>query len=178
MEEVFIHPTAVVDEGAVIGPGSHIWHFSHIMPGAVLGESCNLGQNVMVASGVRLGNNVKIQNNVSVYSGVVCEDDVFLGPSCVFTNVKNPRSAVSRRGCYETTVVRRGQCHCGMRRGNRKICVCGCRCSGHKACGGLCCRYGGSGKADRMDVPLWRETVFRPGLHGGMRGLLAQIYEN
>ena len=108
MEEVFIHPSAVVDEVAVIGPGSHIWHFSHIMPGAVLGESCNLGQNVMVASGVRLGNNVKIQNNVSVYSGVVCEDDVFLGPSCVFTNVKNPRSAVSRRGCYETTVVRRG----------------------------------------------------------------------
>ncbi len=106
--EFFVHPTAVVDEGAAIGPGTKIWHFCHIMPGAELGPGCNLGQNVMIASGVKLGRNVKIQNNVSVYTGVVCEDDVFLGPSCVFTNVRNPRSAVPRRSQYLATVVRRG----------------------------------------------------------------------
>ena len=104
--EFFVHPTAVVDEGAAIGPGTKIWHFCHIMPGAELGPGCNLGQNVMIASGVKLGRNVKIQNNVSVYTGVVCEDDVFLGPSCVFTNVRNPRSAVPRRSQYLATMVR------------------------------------------------------------------------
>ena len=108
MHDVFIHPTAMIDEGAKIGSKCTIWHFSHIMSGASLGDSCNIGQNVMVAPRVIIGNNVKIQNNVSVYEGVVCEDDVFLGPSCVFTNVRNPRSAISRRGKYERTIVRRG----------------------------------------------------------------------
>ncbi|MCB0571204.1 MAG: N-acetyltransferase [Phaeodactylibacter sp.] len=104
----FIHETAVADDGATIGAGSKVWHFSHIMSGATLGEGCNLGQNVFVASGVVLGHNVKVQNNVSIYEGVVCEDDVFLGPSMVFTNVINPRSAVNRRGVYLHTRVGKG----------------------------------------------------------------------
>ena len=102
------HETAVIDEGATIGAGTKIWHFSHIMPGAVLGERCNIGQNVVVSPGVVLGANVKVQNNVSIYEGVTCDDDVFLGPSCVFTNVTNPRSAVNRRGQYDRTHVGRG----------------------------------------------------------------------
>lgn len=106
--EYFAHPTALVDEGAEIGAGTKIWHFSHVMPGAKLGQKCNLGQNVVVSPDVTLGENVKVQNNVSVYTGVVCEDDVFLGPSMVFTNVTNPRSAVNRRGSYERTVVGKG----------------------------------------------------------------------
>ena len=103
-----VHQTAVIDEGASIGAGTKIWHFSHIMPGAVLGERCNIGQNVVVSPGVVLGANVKVQNNVSIYEGVTCDDDVFLGPSCVFTNVTNPRSAVNRRGQYARTHVGRG----------------------------------------------------------------------
>jgi len=103
-----IHPTAVVDQPCTIGSGSHVWHFSHICAGAVLGEECNLGQNVMIASGVRIGNRVKIQNNVSVYSGTTIEDDVFLGPSCVLTNISNPRSQISRKSLYENTLIRRG----------------------------------------------------------------------
>jgi UDP-2-acetamido-3-amino-2,3-dideoxy-glucuronate N-acetyltransferase len=102
------HETAVIDEGAEIGAGTKIWHFSHIMPGAVLGANCNIGQNVVVSPGVKLGSNVKVQNNVSIYEGVTCDDDVFLGPSCVFTNVTNPRSAVNRRGQYARTHVGRG----------------------------------------------------------------------
>ena len=102
------HETAIVDEGASIGAGTKIWHFSHIMPGAVLGERCNIGQNVVVSPGVVLGANVKVQNNVSIYKGVTCDDDVFLGPSCVFTNVTNPRSAINRRGQYASTHVGRG----------------------------------------------------------------------
>lgn len=102
------HETAVIDDGASIGAGTKIWHFSHIMPGAVLGERCNIGQNVVVSPGVVLGTNVKVQNNVSIYEGVTCDDDVFLGPSCVFTNVTNPRSAVNRRGQYARTHVGRG----------------------------------------------------------------------
>jgi len=109
MEKVFFaHETAVIDEGCTIGKGTRIWHFSHVMKGAVIGESCNLGQNVVVSPGVTLGNNVKVQNNVSIYTGVICEDDVFLGPSMVFTNITNPRSAVIRRDQYVTTMVRRG----------------------------------------------------------------------
>ena len=104
----FAHETAVIDEGAIIGKGVKIWHFSHIMPECEIGELCNIGQNVVVFPGVTLGRNVKIQNNVSVYSGVTCEDDVFLGPSMVFTNIKNPRSAVNRRGQYEKTNVGKG----------------------------------------------------------------------
>lgn len=107
-EDVFVHPTAVVDQGAIVGSGCKIWHFSHVMSGARLGKSCNIGQNVLIASDVSLGSNVKVQNNVSVYKGVVCEDDVFLGPSCVFTNVRNPRSEVCRRDEYQPTVVRKG----------------------------------------------------------------------
>jgi len=107
-KEYFAHETAVIDEGCTIGPGTKIWHFTHIMKDAVIGERCNLGQNVVVSPGVILGNNVKVQNNVSIYTGVICEDDVFLGPSMVFTNITNPRSAVIRRDQYVTTVVRRG----------------------------------------------------------------------
>ena len=93
----FAHPTAVIDEGCIIGDNTKVWHFSHLMPGCKIGASCNIGQNVVIASDVELGNNVKVQNNVSIYTGVTCGDDVFLGPSCVFTNVTNPRSAVNRR---------------------------------------------------------------------------------
>lgn len=104
----FAHETAVVDEGCTIGEGTKIWHFSHIMPNCVIGERCNIGQNVVVSPEVVLGNNVKVQNNVSIYTGVICEDDVFLGPSMVFTNVMNPRSAVNRRDQYSKTVVKKG----------------------------------------------------------------------
>ncbi len=107
-KEYFAHETAVIDEGCKIGKGSKIWHFSHIMPNCVLGEKCNIGQNVVVSPEVVLGNNVKVQNNVSIYTGVICEDDVFLGPSMVFTNIINPRSAVIRRDQYVETVVRKG----------------------------------------------------------------------
>jgi UDP-2-acetamido-3-amino-2,3-dideoxy-glucuronate N-acetyltransferase len=106
--DYFAHPTAVIDEGSVIGQGTKVWHFTHIMPGASIGQNCNIGQNVVISSGVVLGNNVKVQNNVSIYNGVTCEDDVFLGPSMVFTNVSNPRSAVVRRDKYESTHVRKG----------------------------------------------------------------------
>ncbi|HEV8598057.1 MAG TPA: DapH/DapD/GlmU-related protein [Gemmatimonadales bacterium] len=108
MSDYFVHESSYVDAGAEIGADTKIWHFSHIMPGAVIGERCNLGQNVVVMPGVRIGNNVKIQNNVSVYEGVILEDDVFCGPSCVFTNVNNPRSQVSRKSEYVSTLVRRG----------------------------------------------------------------------
>jgi len=104
----FVHETAIVDEGAIIGNGVKIWHFSHVMGGAVIGDKSNLGQNVFVASGVQIGMNVKIQNNVSIYEGVTCEDDVFLGPSMVFTNVFNPRSGVDRRSEYRKTIVKKG----------------------------------------------------------------------
>ena len=108
MNDYTAHTTACVDDGAEVGAGTRIWHFSHIMPGARIGERCNLGQNVFVAADVVVGDNVKIQNNVSLYTGVVLEDDVFCGPSCVFTNVRNPRSQVVRRHLYERTLVRRG----------------------------------------------------------------------
>jgi UDP-2-acetamido-3-amino-2,3-dideoxy-glucuronate N-acetyltransferase len=104
----FAHPTAVIDDNCTIGEGTKIWHFSHIMPGAVIGNNCNLGQNVVVSSKVVLGNNVRVQNNVSIYEGVICEDDVFLGPSMVLTNVINPRSAVSRKNEYKTTLIKKG----------------------------------------------------------------------
>jgi len=107
-QDYFAHETAVIDEGCEIGKGCRIWHFSHIMSGALLGENCNLGQNVLVSTDVVLGNNVKVQNNVSIYTGVICEDDVFLGPSMVFTNILNPRSAVVRKDQYVKTMVRKG----------------------------------------------------------------------
>ena len=110
MEEknYFVHESSYVDDPCQIGKGTKVWHFSHIMKNAIIGENCNIGQNVVVSSDVRLGSNVKIQNNVSVYTGVICEDNVFLGPSMVFTNVINPRSAVNRRNEYMSTIVKKG----------------------------------------------------------------------
>ncbi len=107
-DDFFSHPSAIVDEGCDIGAGTKIWHFSHIMSGCKIGQKCNIGQNVVVSPGVILGDNVKVQNNVSIYEGVTCDDDVFLGPSMVFTNVTNPRSAVNRRGQYAKTHVGKG----------------------------------------------------------------------
>jgi len=106
--DFFVHPSAIIEEGAEIGAGTRIWHFSHIMPGCKVGNHCNIGQNVVIMPGVTLGNNVKVQNNVSLYTGVTCEDDVFLGPSCVFTNVINPRSAIERKNEYKETRVLKG----------------------------------------------------------------------
>lgn len=107
-QDYYAHPTAIIDEGCNIGSGTKIWHFAHVMPNCTLGENCNLGQNVVISPQVVLGNNVKVQNNVSIYTGVICDDDVFLGPSMVFTNVINPRSAVNRRDQYLKTHVGRG----------------------------------------------------------------------
>ena len=107
-KKYFAHETSVIDDGCHIGSGTKIWHFSHLMPNCTLGKNCNIGQNVVISPEVVLGNNVKVQNNVSIYTGVTCEDDVFLGPSMVFTNVINPRSAVNRRGQYSVTTVRKG----------------------------------------------------------------------
>jgi UDP-2-acetamido-3-amino-2,3-dideoxy-glucuronate N-acetyltransferase len=108
MSNYFSHETAIIDANSSIGEGTKIWHFSHIMANCKIGEGCNIGQNVVISPEVELGNNVKIQNNVSIYTGVICEDDVFLGPSMVFTNVINPRSHVNRRGQYAKTIVRKG----------------------------------------------------------------------
>jgi UDP-2-acetamido-3-amino-2,3-dideoxy-glucuronate N-acetyltransferase len=107
-KEYFCHETSVIDQGCTIGKGTKIWHFTHIMTDCIIGENCNFGQNVVVSPGVILGNNVKVQNNVSIYTGVICEDDVFLGPSMVFTNIINPRSAIIRKEQYAKTLVRRG----------------------------------------------------------------------
>ncbi|MEM7511527.1 MAG: DapH/DapD/GlmU-related protein [Bacteroidota bacterium] len=108
MQQIFIHETAVVDNGCTIGEGTKIWHFSHIMSACTVGNYCTIGQNVFIASGVKVGNNVKIQNNVSLFEGIICEDEVFIGPSAVFTNVINPRSAVSRKHEYKPTILRKG----------------------------------------------------------------------
>lgn len=107
-KQYFIHETAVVDNGARIGDGTKVWHFSHLMHGCILGDNCTIGQNVFIANQVMLGNNVKVQNNVSIYEGVICEDDVFIGPSAVFTNVINPRSAVERKHEYKKTLIKTG----------------------------------------------------------------------
>lgn len=107
-KEYFAHETSVIDENCKIGKGTKIWHFSHVMSGSEIGENCNIGQNVVISPGVKLGRNVKVQNNVSLYTGVTCEDDVFLGPSMVFTNVINPRSAIIRKDSYYTTIVEKG----------------------------------------------------------------------
>lgn len=108
MVNYFSHESAIIDEGCTIGEGVKIWHFSHIMPNCIIGDKCNIGQNVVISPEVVLGKNVKIQNNVSIYTGVICEDDVFLGPSMVFTNVINPRSAVNRKNEYAKTIVKKG----------------------------------------------------------------------
>ena len=108
MSDYFVHESAYIDQPCQIGTGTRIWHFSHIMKNAIIGQNCNFGQNVLVSSNVIIGNNVKVQNNVSIYEGCIIEDDVFCGPSCVFTNVNNPRSQINRRSAYETTKIRRG----------------------------------------------------------------------
>lgn len=150
LQNYYAHGTAVIDPGAIIGNGSKIWHFCHIMPGAVLGEDCNLGQNVFVADDVILGNNVKVQNNVSIYAGVVCEDDVFLGPSMVFTNVYNPRSAVNRKGEYLSTIVRQGATI-----GANATIVCGIQIGAFA--------FIGAGALVRKDVPPYALIVGNPG---------------
>ena len=149
-QEYFAHETAVIDEGCQIGKGSRIWHFSHIMSGARLGENCNLGQNVLVSSDCVLGNNVKVQNNVSIYTGVICEDDVFLGPSMVFTNVINPRSAVIRKNEYIETLVRKGASI-----GANATIICG------NTMGAYC--FIGAGAVVTRDVPAYALVVGNPG---------------
>ena len=150
----FAHETAVVDDGCEIGKGTRIWHFSHIMSGARLGENCNLGQNVLVSDDVILGNNVKVQNNVSIYTGVICEDDVFLGPSMVFTNIVNPRSAVVRRGEYIKTLVGKGASI-----GANATIICG------NTLGEFC--FIGAGAVVTKDVPPYALVVGNPGKQVG-----------
>lgn len=154
MAEYFAHPTAVIDEGCKIGKGTRIWHFTHIMPNCIIGENCNLGQNVVVSQDVVLGNNVKVQNNVSIYTGVICEDDVFLGPSMVFTNVINPRSAVNRRDQYLRTLVKKGATI-----GANATIVCG-NTIGNYA-------FIGAGAVVTKDVPDYALVVGNPARHIG-----------
>ena len=149
MPDYFAHESSYIDDGAVIGRGTKIWHFCHVMPGAVIGERCNLGQNVVVMGGTRLGNNVKVQNNVSIYEGVTLEDDVFCGPSCVFTNVMNPRSHVSRKSEYQATLVRRGASI-----GANATVVCG------STLGEYC--FIGAGAVVTRDVPAFALMVGNP----------------
>ena len=150
----FAHDTAVIDEGCQIGNDCKIWHFSHIMSGAILGERCNIGQNVVVSPDVKLGNNVKVQNNVSIYTGVVCEDDVFLGPSAVFTNVINPRSAVVRKDQYAKTWVRKGATI-----GANATIICG------NTLGEYC--FIGAGSVVTKDVPPYALIVGNPSMQIG-----------
>jgi UDP-2-acetamido-3-amino-2,3-dideoxy-glucuronate N-acetyltransferase len=152
--EYFAHETAVIDEGCTIGKGSRIWHFSHIMTGAVLGENCNLGQNVLVSTDCILGNNVKVQSNVSIYTGVICEDDVFLGPSMVFTNIINPRSGVVRKDQYVKTLVKKGATI-----GANATIICG------NTLGEFC--FIGAGAVVTRDVPPYALVLGNPGKHAG-----------
>jgi UDP-2-acetamido-3-amino-2,3-dideoxy-glucuronate N-acetyltransferase len=149
MPDYFAHDSSYLDDGALIGAGTKIWHFCHVLPGAVIGERCNLGQNVVVMGGTRIGNNVKIQNNVSVYEGVILEDDVFCGPSCVFTNVTNPRSHVSRKSEYRQTLVRRGSSI-----GANATIVCGVTLGEYS--------FIGAGAVVRSDVPAYALMVGVP----------------
>lgn len=150
----FVHPTAIVDERCTIGDGTKIWHFSHLMSGCILGANCNLGQNVVVSPKVMLGNNVRVQNNVSIYEGVICEDDVFLGPSMVLTNVINPRSAVSRKDQYKTTLIKKGASI-----GANATIVCG-NTIGEYA-------FIGAGAVVTKDVPAFALIVGNPGRQRG-----------
>ena len=162
MSDVFVHESSYVDDGATIGAGSKVWHFCHVMGGAVIGERCNLGQNVVVMPGARIANNVKIQNNVSIYEGVILEDDVFCGPSCVFTNVVNPRSTVSRKHEYQRTLVRKGASI-----GANATIVCGV------TLGEYC--FIGAGAVVTSDVPAFALVLGVPARrvgwmsHGGLR---------
>ena len=138
-EEIFIHETAIVENGCKLGAGTKVWHFSHIMGSAVIGSNCNIGQNVFIADGVKIGSNNKIQNNVSMYNGVECEDDVFLGPSMVFTNVINPRSAVNRKEEYKRTLIKKGasiggKCNHNLWYRNWRLCHDWSRCSCYQKC--------------------------------------------
>ena len=151
---VKIHPSSIVDEGAVIGEGTAIWHFSHICSGAVIGKNCSIGQNVLVADNAILGNGVKIQNNVAIYGGVTVEDDVFLGPSCVLTNVTNPRSQVSRKTLYEKTFIRRGSTI-----GANTTIICGI------TLGRYC--FIGAGAVVTKDIPDYGLVVGNPGKLSG-----------
>ena len=153
-EEYFAHETAVIDEGCKIGKGTRIWHFCHVMPGSVIGENCNLGQNVLVSSNVVLGNNVKVQNNVSIYTGVICEDDVFLGPSMVFTNIVNPRSAVVRKEQYVKTLVGRGTSI-----GANATIICGNNLGAFS--------FIGAGAVVTKDVPPYALVIGNPGRQAG-----------
>ena len=153
-KEYFAHETAVIDEGCRIGKGCRIWHFSHIMSDAILGENCNLGQNVLVSSDVVLGKNVKVQNNVSIYTGVICEDDVFLGPSMVFTNIVNPRSAIVRRNKYVKTLVQKG-----ATLGANATIICG------NTLGSYC--FIGAGAVVTRDVPSYALVIGNPGKQVG-----------
>jgi len=153
-KEYFAHETAVIDDGCRIGKGTKIWHFSHVMTGAEIGEHCNIGQNVVISPGVVLGKNVKVQNNVSIYTGVTCEDDVFLGPSMVFTNIVNPRSAVIRRDHYVKTLVRKG-----VSIGANATIVCG-----HEI-GGFA--FIGAGAVVTREVKPYALVVGNPGRHVG-----------
>ncbi|HJZ39151.1 MAG TPA: acyltransferase [Bacteroidales bacterium] len=152
--DFFAHETAVIDEGCRIGKGTRIWHFTHVMSGCVIGENCNLGQNVVVSPQVTLGNNVKVQNNVSLYTGVICEDDVFLGPSMVFTNVINPRSAIARKDQYKKTLVEKGSSI-----GANATIICGVRIGSYS--------FIGAGTVVTKDVAPYELVVGNPARHSG-----------
>ena len=150
----YVHPSSIIDDNCQIGDGTKIWHFSHVMSGAVIGNNCNLGQNVVVSPKVVLGNNVRVQNNVSIYEGVICEDDVFLGPSMVLTNVINPRSAVSRKEEFKTTLIKKG----ASIGANATI-----------VCGNIIGEYAfiGAGTVVTKDVPAYALIVGNPGRQVG-----------
>ena len=150
----YIHPSSIIDEGCSIGEGTNIWHFSHVMPGAVIGSNCSLGQNVLIGSKVVLGNSVRVQNNVSIYEGVICEDDVFLGPGAVLTNVINPRSAISRKNEFKTTLIKKGASI-----GANATIVCG-NTIGEYA-------FIGAGAVVTKDVPAYALIVGNPGRQTG-----------
>jgi UDP-2-acetamido-3-amino-2,3-dideoxy-glucuronate N-acetyltransferase len=150
----FAHETAVIDEGCSIGAGTNIWHFTHVMTGSRIGEKCNLGQNIVVSPDVVLGNNVKVQNNVSIYTGVICEDDVFLGPSMVFTNIINPRSAVARKDQYLKTLVSKGATI-----GANATIICGITLGAYS--------FVGAGAVVTKDVAAYELVVGNPARHAG-----------
>jgi UDP-2-acetamido-3-amino-2,3-dideoxy-glucuronate N-acetyltransferase len=153
-QEYVAHETAIIDNDCKIGKGTKIWHFTHVMAHSIIGERCNLGQNVVISSGVKLGNNVKVQNNVSVYTGVICEDDVFLGPSMVFTNITNPRSAIVRKDQYKSTLVEKGATI-----GANATIICGIRLGQYA--------FVGAGAVVLSDVKPYELVVGNPARHAG-----------
>ncbi len=170
MTDYFVHESSYIDEGAEIGAGTKIWHFSHVMTRARIGERCNIGQNVLVSPEVTIGNNVKIQNNVSLYTGVIVEEDAFLGPSMVFTNVINPRSHVNRKNEYQTTLVRKGasigaNATIHVRDNAWTVLFCRGRIGGYPRRAGLCAGLWFAGAGARVDVPVRRTNK----VHGTRR---------